>query len=200
MALCNMVSYDEPDYAITDIAVLERGREKNVYFTFASGKRLTISQMPAGYQRVISIAFDIVTRALILNGHDTEPTGIVLIDEIDLHLHPGLEKTVLQAFNKVFPEIQFIVTTHSPAVISNFRSDNKRNIIISMRHHKEEYWNDILPNIYGLDYDTTVRDAMGGSQHTGGHREFGNRLLQCGGERGRCGCGRHNGADRASGG
>lgn len=158
--LCNLVAENEPDYMLTNISIQVHGDEKDVCFTFSSGKQLTINQLPAGYQRIISIAFDIITRALILNGCQVEPSGIVLIDEIDLHLHPGLEKTVLSGFKKAFPEIQFIVTTHSAAVISNFKKDNK-NIIISMCHLKEEYWNEVLPNVYGLNYDATVRDAMG---------------------------------------
>lgn len=158
--LCNLVAENEPDYTLTNISIQVHGDEKDVCFTFSSGKQLTINQLPAGYQRIISIAFDIIMRALILNGCQVEPSGIVLIDEIDLHLHPGLEKTVLSGFKKAFPEIQFIVTTHSAAVISNFKKDNK-NIIISMCHLKEEYWNEVLPNVYGLNYDATVRDAMG---------------------------------------
>lgn len=159
ISLCNAVSIDEPDYAIASISIQAHGDGKDVFFEFNSGKRLTINQLPAGYQRIISIAFDIATRALILNGHQVEPSGIVLIDEIDLHLHPGLEKTVLPGFKKVFPKIQFIVTTHSAAVISNFQK-NENNIIISMHHNKEDFWNEILPNVYGLDYNTTIRDAM----------------------------------------
>lgn len=159
ISLCNAVSIDEPDYTITNISIQTHGDEKEVFFDFISGKQLTINQLPAGYQRIISIAFDIITRALILNGYQVEPSGIVLIDEIDLHLHPGLEKTVLPSFKKAFPKIQFIVTTHSAAVISNFQKD-ENNIIISMHHSKEDFWNEILPNVYGLDYNTTIRDAM----------------------------------------
>jgi len=47
-----------------------------------------------------------------------ETSGIVLIDEIDMHLHPRWQQTILGSLQKAFPRIQFIVTTHSPQVLS----------------------------------------------------------------------------------
>ncbi|WP_243406916.1 AAA family ATPase [Cuspidothrix issatschenkoi] len=44
-------------------------------------------------------------------------TGIILIDEIDLHLHPQWQRIVISSFRKTFPKCQFIVTTHSPQVL-----------------------------------------------------------------------------------
>ena len=50
--------------------------------------------------------------------------GIVLIDEVDLHLHPIWQKTILRTLQNIFPLVQFIVTTHSPSVISSAKSEN----------------------------------------------------------------------------
>jgi predicted ATP-binding protein involved in virulence len=49
--------------------------------------------------------------------------GIVLLDEVDLHLHPTWQRRIIPILKRVFPELQFIVTTHSPLVLSGFESD-----------------------------------------------------------------------------
>lgn len=83
-----------------------------------------LNNLPAGYCRLYSIILDLAYRAYILNG-DKEPTGIVLIDEIDLHLHPSLEQEVVQCLAEVFPKVQFIMTSHSAAVIANLDTTKK---------------------------------------------------------------------------
>ena len=54
----------------------------------------------------------------------TETDGIVLIDEVDLHLHPTWQQQILKDLTEIFPKVQFIVTTHAPAVISTVKSEN----------------------------------------------------------------------------
>jgi len=70
---------------------------------------------------------DIARRAAILNPHLeeralTETPGIVLIDEIDLHLHPRWQRRVVDNLRETFPNLQFIVTTHSPFIIQSLRA------------------------------------------------------------------------------
>jgi hypothetical protein len=55
-------------------------------------------------------------------------SAVVLIDEVELHLHPGLQRTFLPSLRRVFPNAQFIVTTHSPQVLSSVHSRNVRII------------------------------------------------------------------------
>jgi hypothetical protein len=54
------------------------------------------------------------------NGKPGDIHGIVLIDEIDLHLHPSLQRALIPRLRKTFPKVQWIVTTHSPLVLANF--------------------------------------------------------------------------------
>ncbi len=54
----------------------------------------------------------------------TETRGIVMVDEVDLHLHPSWQRTVVPALSKTFPALQFIVTTHSPIITGSLYSDN----------------------------------------------------------------------------
>jgi predicted ATP-binding protein involved in virulence len=140
---------------------VDRQDKKNhfIKFTFANGNIIYFDQLPMGYKRIFSIVLDITYRSYILNKNN-EPTGIVIIDEIELHLHPTLQQEILQRLQKTFPNIQFIVTTHSPLVISNFKSD-ENNKIIKLIHDGNNYSNETVENIYGIDYTTGLMEIMG---------------------------------------
>ncbi|NDV80736.1 AAA family ATPase [Bacteroides sp. 51] len=129
-----------------------------IKFLFADNSNSFFHELPAGYKRLLSIVFDIAYRAYILNG-DKKPFGVVIIDELDLHLHPTLEQDVLQRLKNAFPEIQFIVSTHSPLVITNLKKDGGSKVV-KLISDAEGYGCQELPNLYGVDYSTGVRDVM----------------------------------------
>lgn len=84
---------------------------------------LPVSQLSDGVRAMVSLVADMAWRCAKLNpqmGADAsqKAEGIVLIDEVDMHLHPEWQQTVIQALREAFPRIQFIVTTHSPQVLS----------------------------------------------------------------------------------
>lgn len=133
--------------------------EYTLEFSFKDSRSITFETLPMGYKRIFSIVLDIAYRSFILND-GVESEGIVLIDEIELHLHPTLQQEVLERLRKTFPKIQFIVTTHSPLVISNFKSD-LNNKIISLEHDGNDYSNKSIENIYGIDYNTGLTEIMG---------------------------------------
>lgn len=92
---------------------------------------LKVSQLSDGVKNMLAMVADIAYRCALLNGHwgqwaaeNTE--GIVMIDEVDMHLHPNWQQTVLSSLTAAFPKIQFIVTTHSPQVLSTVRRENIR--------------------------------------------------------------------------
>lgn len=130
---------------------------------FQNGKTSLLQDLPAGYRRLFSIVIDIAYRSYILN-QGVESSGVVVIDEIDLHLHPALEQLVLTAFIETFPNLQFFVSTHSVAVISNLdtsdvdASGNKLNQILVMNMGEESP--QVLPNLMGVDYNAVLRDFM----------------------------------------
>ena len=77
-----------------------------------------------GYRNMVAMVADIVHRAARLNPHlsanaATESSGVVLIDEIDLHLHPQWQRRVVGDLQRAFPNIQFIATTHSPFILQS---------------------------------------------------------------------------------
>lgn len=161
----------------------EDGYELNL--VFKNGKSKLLNELPAGYRRLYSIALDLAYRAYILNGNK-ESSGIVLIDEIDLHLHPSLEQEVVQCLRDIFPNVQFIMTSHSVAVIANLDTTEKveneegnivpANQLVFMQEGQTDA--DVLPIIYGLDYNAALRDFMGSPSSNAEIKKRGNRYLK----------------------
>lgn len=84
------------------------------------------SYMSDGLKAMINIVSEIAYRCIQLNGflgyNSVRYTpGVVLIDEVDLYLHPIWQKTVLRDLMSAFPNIQFIVTTHSPFIVQSLK-------------------------------------------------------------------------------
>ena len=75
-----------------------------------------------GVRSTLAMVMEIAFRCYLLNPHldeqaAKETTGVVLIDEIDLHLHPAWQKRIIGDLRKAFPELQFIVTTHGLVIM-----------------------------------------------------------------------------------
>lgn len=93
----------------------ERDREGN------GNRTLRIEQMSDGYKIVIAMVADIASRMAEANPDMDDPLlseGIIMIDEIDLHLHPLWQRNIIRQLANTFPNVQFIVTTHSPIVVA----------------------------------------------------------------------------------
>ncbi|MBU3658807.1 MAG: hypothetical protein FGM14_02980 [Flavobacteriales bacterium] len=135
-------------------------KKPQIVFQFKDGKTMNMETLPMGYKRLLSIIFDIAYRSFVLNEGKNEPTGIVIIDEIELHLHPTLQQDVLERFNRTFPNIQFIVSTHSPLVISNFKVDNDQNKLIKLENNNNQYSKELVESVYGIDYSTNLSEVM----------------------------------------
>ncbi len=131
----------------------------SIEFTFNDGRAIHFDILPAGYRRLLSIVLELAYRSYILN-EDRQTKGVVMIDEIDLHLHPTLQQEVLERFQKTFPEIQFMVSTHSPLVISNLKADGIENKIIVLENDGFNYYNIPIDNVYGIDYSTNLSEIM----------------------------------------
>jgi len=142
------------DIKIADL-IVDGVDEPYLKCIFADGMQRRWEDLPAGYERLFSIVLDIAYRSYILNSGNTEPSGIVIIDEVDLHLHPNLQQDVVLRFKSTFPKIQFIIATHSPIVLSNFQQDDQ-NIIIKMLREGEEYSHVKVVDMYGFSYDSAI--------------------------------------------
>lgn len=125
---------------------------------------LPFNSLPQGYNRLFSIVLDLASRSFLLNNGDCDPEGIVFIDEIELHLHPSVAISVLQRLQRSFPHLQFVVSTHSPLVVTNFdqSGDDEDNRLYQLRFKDGEYSCEIIADVFGLDYNeglTTVMEA-----------------------------------------
>ncbi len=94
---------------------------------------LPVELLSDGIRNMIGMVADIAFRATKLNGQlgaraSSQTPGIVLIDEVDMHLHPEWQQVVLQNLVKAFPAMQFIVTTHSPQVLTSVDASSIRII------------------------------------------------------------------------
>ncbi len=101
---------------------------EGVFFIDGNGSKIDVTQMSDGYRSILSLTFELIRqlvrsygskkvfRNFNQNEYFIDMPGVVLIDEIDAHLHPTWQARIGQWFTKVFPKIQFIVTTHSPLI------------------------------------------------------------------------------------
>ena len=85
------------------------------------GKKFKFTEVSDGFAAVLDIVADLILK---MQGEGTlirsyQKEGVVLIDEIETHLHLALQKVIMPLLTKVFPNIQFVITTHSPSVLSS---------------------------------------------------------------------------------
>lgn len=95
----------------------------------ASRDSVAFEHLSAGQRAVICLVADIARRVCLLNPHlgdrvNAETEGIVLIDELDMHLHPEWQRALTRGLVKAFPKVQFIVASHSPQVIGEVPHEN----------------------------------------------------------------------------
>ena len=101
------------------------------------GNRINFAQLSQGQKTLASMVGDLALRMIGLNPHMDNPleaSGIVLIDEIDLHLHPSLQQNIVPNLQETFKNLQWIITTHSPHVLSTV--DRKSIRIIQFDNEK----------------------------------------------------------------
>lgn len=99
-------------------------QRKEIVLEFEDDPYCPFYNLSDGFRNMTAMVGDIVYSAASLNPHlgDTvlhASTGIVIIDEIDLHLHPSWQRTVVDDLKETFPNIQFIATTHSPFIVQS---------------------------------------------------------------------------------
>ena len=90
---------------------------------------LTYDMMSDGFKAMINIVAEIAHRCIELNGFlgvdaVKKTPGIIMIDEVDLYLHPHWQQHILSDLQNAFPEMQFVVTTHSPFIVQSVKSQN----------------------------------------------------------------------------
>jgi SMC domain protein len=114
---------------VTDFAFKKDGNNEHVVVVFAAGKDgdVRFEELGFGYQTSLTWLADLCKRMFELYPEAENPLheeAVVLVDELDLHLHPKWQRDIVPTLSKVFPRVQFIVTTHSPHVLQSMADVN----------------------------------------------------------------------------
>lgn len=149
----------DTDIVLKDISLDFRGKKEVVVLEYENGTQIPFTELPAGYLRLFSMVLDIACRGYLLN-KNCNPEGIVLIDELDLHLHPSVERTVFKRLRATFTRIQWIVTTHSPLVLSAFEQKDGSNVIYKISKVGTDIVFTSVANMQGVDASTSLKYAM----------------------------------------
>lgn len=126
----------------------------------SDGNIQSFAMLSEGYRNTIAMVADIAWRAAVLNPQHGPQAhlftdGVVLIDELDLHLHPAWQRRVVGDLLQTFPKIQFVVTTHSPQIVASVRRDQvrllDRNQLVSGSPYVEgRDSSEILEDVFGV--------------------------------------------------
>lgn len=137
-------------------------RESMPSFFFGINKGETVlnfNQLSSGEKSIINIVFSIAQKLIKANRSSKNPLdgkGLILIDEIDLHLHPSWQAQIVKALKATFPNVQFIVTTHSPLILSGVRKKE----IIMLNSDGKLTPEDKFPNLFGATANEIYKKIM----------------------------------------
>ena len=132
-------SRDNPHYCDIQLDAVRRATEKMMSgFTklrvtrsplkmmiCKEGMSLNVTKLSDGERCLLALIGDLARRASMANENPFNCEGIVVIDEIELHLHPTWQRRIVTTLRDVFPNIQFLISTHSPQVLSDIPNDMK---------------------------------------------------------------------------
>lgn len=124
------------------------------------GIALNLSQLSDGEKCTLALFGDLARRMAIANPELPNPlegTGVVLIDELELHMHTQWQRKVLRVLKETFPNIQFIVTTHSPQILGEVNGDYN---IFTLRKEDGQIRLHPYPSLYGWDSNAILEEAM----------------------------------------
>ena len=134
--------------------------DKGLFIVKNDGSIISERALSDGQRNFMWLIVELGWRACMLNPHLGETVfeevqGVVLVDEIDLHLHPKWQQTIVGILAKSFPQLQFVLSTHSPIVISSANAH-----ILKLEEHK------IVPQpkLYGMKAADIMRQFMGTSE------------------------------------
>lgn len=139
---------------------------KLAFLVDKNGKPFEMHQLSDGERSLLALVFDLTRRLAIANPGSSNPiaegSALVMIDEIELHLHPTWQRQVLRRLNSTFKNCQFIVTTHSPLVIGEVEARCIRFL------ERDEETSRVIATIpseaYGLDANRILDELMGSSE------------------------------------
>ena len=121
---------------------------------------MELGQLSDGYRNLLALFLDFARRLVQANPtwpNPLEAPGILLIDEIELHLHPRWQQTVIPSLRSAFPNTQLIITTHSPAVLTTVRREHIH--LLTSEHEFESLPDDV--GTYGAENSRVLAEVFG---------------------------------------
>lgn len=143
-----------------------RHNQGKVYYVHPDGRETETANLSDGLRRLVNITLDLGFRCMLLNkgifGLEAcaKTKGTVLIDEIDLHLHPTLQTVVIKGLQNAFPEIQFIITSHAPMIMTGIPM-NENNKIYHLEYTLASGYTAKEIEAFGLDASTIIEVILG---------------------------------------
>ncbi len=125
-----------------------------------NGENLDVLQLSDGEKCTLALFGDIARRLAIANPSLDDPLkgeGVVLIDELELHMHTSWQRRVTSMLKKTFPNIQFIITTHSPQILGEI--DDEFQVYSMYKGEKEICVSQVMP-MFGMDSNSILEDIM----------------------------------------
>ena len=150
---------DDNNNGYSEIYIDWENPENSEFVLVKNGAELRENQLSSGEKMLFTLVADISAKMAVANPTSTNPSkdgvGVVLIDEIDLHLHPKWQRKVIGKLQEIFPKVQFVLTTHSALVLQNIRSEHIRVIsngqIFGVENTYGQSIEDILENTLETD-------------------------------------------------
>lgn len=133
----------------------------------SDGRAVTFNELPEGFSAFTNVLLDLLIRTDLIRrqaeNYAYNPCGVVLIDEPETHLHLELQEQVLPLLTELFPNIQFICATHSPAVIASIKNATIFDLTTKETRLSEEAvgrsYSELTTSHFGLENDySTIAD------------------------------------------
>lgn len=145
------ILYEEPKLKLKH----QYKNDRKFFFDLPDGRHIDFNQLSHGHNAVLTMISEIMLNIEAYREEypeDVNPKGIVVIDEIESHLHLSLQEKILPALIKMFPNMQFIVATHSPAVIASISNVT----VYDLSSQKT-----VNENLTGIPYDVLMKTHFG---------------------------------------
>lgn len=130
-------------------------KNRRVILIDKNDQSFNFEELSDGEKCYIALLGDIARKLAMAYPQVNNPlneSGIVFIDEIDLHLHPSWRQNVIDKLTRAFPNVQFIITTHSPFVISSIKKSEGNQIAVLRDGELQKVYDDV--------YGSTVEDIL----------------------------------------
>jgi predicted ATP-binding protein involved in virulence len=142
-------------------------------------QRLEINQLSNGEKCLLAMIGDLALRLVLANPDRENPLegdGIVFIDEIELHLHPAMQREIINRLQETFPNIQFFLSTHSPQVLGELHS--AQVFFVTQTEDGEDIEVESVPTLFGKDSNLILEQFMGAAEKNEEIKQKQQRLFQ----------------------